>query len=95
MTRVFVSRDAASLALGADAVAAELAAVGSVELVRTGSRGMFWLEPMIEAETADGRIAYGPVQPADVPGLITAGLLTGGTHPLRLGRPEELPFLAA
>ena len=95
MTRVFISRDAASLGLGADAVAAALAAAGPVELVRTGSRGMFWLEPMIEVETATGRVAYGPVQPADVPGLLAAGLLSGGARELRLGRPEELPFLAA
>jgi formate dehydrogenase iron-sulfur subunit len=95
MTLVFMSRDAASLALGADAVAAALTAAGPFELVRTGSRGMFWLEPMIEVETTAGRIAYGPVQPADVPGLVKAGLLAGGAHPLRLGRPEELPFLAA
>jgi formate dehydrogenase iron-sulfur subunit len=95
MTRVFISRDAASLALGADTVAAAVAAAGPVELVRTGSRGMFWLEPMIEVETPAGRIAYGPVQPEDVPGLHSAGLLTGGAHGLRLGRPEELAFLAA
>ena len=94
MTRVCISRDAASLALGADTVAAALAAAGPVELVRTGSRGMFWLEPMIEVETAAGRVAYGPVQPADIPGLLSAGLLAGGPHPLRLGRPEDLPFLA-
>ena len=64
-----------------------------VELVRTGSRGLFWLEPMIEVETPQGRIAYGPVAAGDVPGLLAAGLLTGGAHPLRLGRPEEIPFL--
>jgi len=95
MTRVFISRDAASLALGADTVAAALAAAGSVELVRTGSRGTFWLEPMIEVETPAGRIAYGPIQPDAVPGLLSAGLLAGEAHRLRLGRPEELPFLAA
>ena len=59
MTRVFVPRDAAALALGADAVARALE--GHATVVRTGSRGMFWLEPMIEVETEAGRIAYGPV----------------------------------
>ncbi|MGE0223911.1 MAG: formate dehydrogenase beta subunit [Acetobacteraceae bacterium] len=92
VTRVFVPRDAAALALGADAVAAALAPHATV--VRTGSRGMFWLEPMIEVETPGGRIAYGPVAAADVPGLIEAGALTGGAHRLRLGRPEDIPFLA-
>jgi formate dehydrogenase iron-sulfur subunit len=92
--RVFIPRDAAALALGADAVAAALAAAApSVEIVRTGSRGLFWLEPMIEVATPEGRIGYGPVDAADVPGLLAAGLLTGGAHKLRLGRPEELAFL--
>ena len=67
---------------------------GDVEVVRTGSRGLFWLEPMVEVATAEGRIAYGPVTVADISGLLDAGMLTGGAHPLRLGRPEELPFLA-
>ena len=92
MTRIFVPKDAAALALGADAVAKALAPHATI--VRTGSRGMFWLEPMIEVETDAGRIAYGPVSAADVPGLLAAGLLTGREHALRLGRPEEIPFLA-
>ena len=90
--RIFVPRDAAALALGADAVAAALAPHGTI--IRTGSRGMAWLEPMIEVETDQGRIAYGPVEAADLPGLLAAGLLTGGPHPLRIGRPEDHPFLA-
>ena len=53
-TRVYVPRDAAALALGADAVASLLAQAGDVEVVRTGSRGLFWLEPMVEVATADG-----------------------------------------
>jgi formate dehydrogenase iron-sulfur subunit len=92
MTRIFIPRDAAALALGADAVAQSMAAHATV--VRTGSRGLFWLEPMIEVETPAGRIAYGPVSDADIPGLLAAGLLTGGEHALRLGPPEQLPFLA-
>ena len=92
MTRVSVPRDAAALALGADAVAAALA--GHATVTRTGSRGMFWLEPMIEVETPHGRIAYGPVAASDVPGLLSAGLLAGAPHRLRLGKPEDHPFLA-
>jgi len=65
-----------------------------VEIVRTGSRGLFWLEPMIEVATPAGRIAYGPVAASDVPGLLAAGMLQGGAHPLRLGRADEIPFLA-
>ncbi len=93
-TRVFIPRDAAALALGADAVAAFLHQAADVEIVRTGSRGLLWLEPMVEVAMAEGRVAYGPVTLADVPGLIEAGMLTGGAHPLRLGRPEEIPWLA-
>ncbi len=93
MSRVFVPRDAGALALGADEVAAALADAGA-EVIRTGSRGLYWLEPMVEVATGSGRIAYGPVQPADVPGLLQAGLLEAEPHALRLGRPEEIPFLA-
>jgi len=91
MTRVFVPRDAAALALGADAVAAALA--GHAAIVRTGSRGLFWLEPMVEVETPEGRIAYGPVSARDVPELLSSGMLQGAAHKLRLGKPEELHFL--
>ena len=92
MTRVFISHDAASLALGADAVAAAIAPHATV--VRTGSRGMFWLEPLIEVETPSGRIAYGPVLANDVPGLIVAGALSGEPHALGLGLTDEIPFFA-
>jgi formate dehydrogenase iron-sulfur subunit len=93
-TRVYLSRDAASLALGADTIAAFLSQAADVQIVRTGSRGLFWLEPMIEVATPEGRIAYGPVSLGDIPGLLEAGMLTGGPHQLRLGRPEEIPYLA-
>ncbi len=89
MTRAFVPHDAAAIALGADKVAKALAA-GGAEVIRTGSRGMLWLEPMVEIETPQGRIAYGPVKPTDV-----TSILAGGPHPFRLGRPEDQPYLAA
>jgi formate dehydrogenase iron-sulfur subunit len=92
VTRVFVPRDAAALAVGADAVAAALA--GHADIVRTGSRGLFWLEPMIEVETPEGRIAYGPVEAADIPDLLSEGLLTGTAQHLRLGITERIPYLA-
>ena len=91
---VYVPRDAAARAVGADAVATALAAQPGVHVVRNGSRGMLWLEPMIEVVTAAGRIAYGPVQAGDVPGLLDAGLLAGGDHALRLGPSDELPWMA-
>ena len=96
--RIFVPRDAGALALGADEVeraivAAERRRGLSIEIVRTGSRGLYWLEPMIEVATPQGRIAYGPVRAEDIEPLFDAGLLDGGPHPLRLGPPESIPFL--
>ncbi len=92
MTRVFISRDAASIALGADAIADAMTAHAGV--IRTGSRGMFWLEPMIEVDTENGRVAYGPVEPGDLPGLLDAGMLAGAPHRLCLGLVEKIPFFA-
>ncbi len=95
MTRVFVPRDALALAVGADDVAAEIArARPDVTVVRNGSRGMAWLEPFVEVETPEGRIGYGPVEAADVAGLLAAGFLAGGPHAKRIGRPEDVPFFA-
>ena len=56
-----------------------------VDIVRTGSRGLYWLEPMVEVATPDGRIAYGPVEPGDVESVFDAMLANGGAHSLRLG----------
>jgi formate dehydrogenase iron-sulfur subunit len=96
--RIYVPRDAAALALGADRVAKTLAAEAhsrnlDIAVVRNGSRGMHWLEPLVEVETANGRIAYGPVKASDVPALLDAGLIDGQAHPLCLGRTEDIPFL--
>jgi len=95
---VFVPRDASALSLGTEAVAQaivrEAAKRGDdIRVVRNGSRGLFWLEPMVEVATPAGRVAYGPVASADVPGLFTAGFLSGGQHPLSLGPTEEIPYL--
>ncbi|MBQ1764638.1 MAG: formate dehydrogenase, partial [Aquincola sp.] len=95
---VYVPRDSAALAVGADRVARAIAAQAAqrglpVHIVRNGSRGMFWLEPLVEVATPQGRIAYGPVDAADVPGLFDAGFLQGGAHALALGATEEIPFL--
>jgi formate dehydrogenase iron-sulfur subunit len=95
MTRIFVPRDALAVSVGADDIAAALReALPDVTIVRNGSRGMGWLEPLVEVETPDGRIGYGPVEPSDVPGLLAAGILSGGAHEKRIGRPEDMPFLA-
>ncbi|MBR0694966.1 NADH-quinone oxidoreductase subunit NuoF [Bradyrhizobium lablabi] len=95
--RIFVSRDAGAVAVGADnvAVALEQATAqrgASVEIVRTGSRGLYWLEPMVELATPQGRIAFGPVSAADVPSLLDA-MAGNGPHRLRLGITDEIPWL--
>jgi formate dehydrogenase iron-sulfur subunit len=94
---VYVSRDSSALSLGAEAVAQAIAAEArarkvAVRLIRNGSRGMFWLEPLVEVATPAGRMAYGPVTPADVRGLFDAGFHTGGRHALALGKTEELAY---
>ncbi|NBW92170.1 MAG: formate dehydrogenase beta subunit [Actinobacteria bacterium] len=90
---VYVPRDAASRAAGADDVAAAFAKQKGVRVVRNGSWGMLWLEPMIEVATPQGRVAYGPVLFDDVPSLLKADVLNGGDHPLRLGITTELPWI--
>ncbi|HKT54806.1 MAG TPA: NADH-ubiquinone oxidoreductase-F iron-sulfur binding region domain-containing protein [Caulobacteraceae bacterium] len=95
--RVFVPGDAAAVAVGADQVAAAIANAAkakgvSSRVVRNGSRGALDLETLVEVETPEGRIGYGPVYPQDVASLVDAGLFEGGAHPLRIGRPEDLPF---
>jgi formate dehydrogenase iron-sulfur subunit len=95
--RVFIARDAGAVAVGADEVALALTELVQargigIDLVRTGSRGLYWLEPMVEVATPVGRIAFGPVTTADVTSLIDA-VLADGPHPLRLGLTEEIPWL--
>ncbi|NOU23813.1 MAG: NADH-quinone oxidoreductase subunit NuoF [Methyloglobulus sp.] len=95
---VYVPCDSAALCLGADKVAARIAEEAkkrniNINLVRNGSRGLFWLEPLVEISTDKGRIAYGPVQPKDVADLFDADFLTGGAHPLSLGLTEEIAYL--
>jgi formate dehydrogenase iron-sulfur subunit len=95
---VYVPGDAVALALGADSVAAAIVAEAArrgidIRLVRNGSRGMFWLEPLVEVATPRGRVAYGPVAASDVRGLFAVGCLSGGAHPLHLGVTDELPWL--
>ncbi len=96
--RVYVSRDAAALSAGADRVAAEIATQArqrgiNLQIVRTGSRGMLWLEPLVEVDTGEARVAYGPVQAHDVAGLFDAGFLIGVAHPLAHGATDDMAFM--
>lgn len=98
MIKVYVPRDSSALGLGAEQVAEALQAEASrrqadIQLVRNGSRGLYWLEPMVEVETPAGRIAYGPVRPSDVASLFDAGFLEGKPHVLSQGLTAEIPYL--
>ncbi len=96
--RIYVPGDAGALAVGADAVAAALASAAgasgqAIDIVRTGSRGLYWLEPMIEVATPQGRVAYGPVAAEDSASVLGDALTGQGEHPLRLGLVDEIPWL--
>ena len=98
--RVYVPRDSAAIALGADEVAHAITRCAAefnmdIELVRNGSRGLLWLEPMVEVQTIAGRVAYGPVTAGDVRSLFDVGFLGGdpANHRLCQGLTEEIPYL--
>ena len=97
-TKVYVPRETASVSVGAHDVAIEIARQAKerheeIELVRNGSWGASWLEPLIEVLVDDKRIAYGNVDAGDVPGLFESGFLEGGEHDKRLGPINEIPYL--
>lgn len=96
--RVYVPRDTSALACGANEVAAAINAEASrrsitIELVRNGSRGLCWLEPLVEVETAQGRIGFGPVSVETVGELFDAGFPNANSHALSLGLVEDLAWL--
>ena len=92
---VHVPIDAAARAAGADDVAAALAAVEGVRVVRNGSRGALWMEPLVEVQTAQGRVGYANVAADDIPALLQAGLLHGGDHPKRVGPVDDIEWLCS
>lgn len=100
MLRVYLPQDTSAIALGADEVAAALLAESSaraleLQLLRNGSRGMFALEPLLEVALDGQRLAFGPVQAADIPGLLDALAADAAQHPLYLGPTEDLAWLQA
>src|SRR5262245_1530097 len=95
---IYISRDSSALSMGADGTVATIQAEAKtrgdvVKIVRTGSRGMLWLEHLVEVATAKGRVAYGPVSRSDVSGLFQAGFLEARSHPLCIVLTEEVPYL--
>jgi formate dehydrogenase iron-sulfur subunit len=96
---VYVPRDAAALSVGAErvalAIAAEAASRGiDLTLKRNGTRGMCWLEPLVEVVVGSERYGYGPVTERDVPELFAGNFLRNGAHALQLGRVDEIPYFA-
>ncbi len=99
-TKIYVPRDTTAVSVGADEVALAIAQAANsrgveIEIIRNGSWGACWLEPMVEVLVGERRIAYGNVSPDDVPGMFDAGLLEGGDHDKRLGPVNEIDYLAS
>jgi len=98
--KIYVPRDAAARSMGADATANAIAAEAArrgleIQLIRNGSRGLLWLEPLVELEVAGRRHAYGPVQPRDAASLLDALQAAGDRapeHPLAQGPTAEIPY---
>jgi formate dehydrogenase iron-sulfur subunit len=96
MIKVFVPLDSAALSMGADEVATAISErIGSqdVTVIRTGSRGMLWLEPLVEVETAAGRIGYANVSVDMVPELFVSDFLSGADHKSKIGLVQDHEFL--
>ena len=98
MTRIYVSRDSGALCVGAEGVAEAFRKEAKdrgldVEIIRTGSRGMYWLEPLVEVETDQGRVGYGPVKASKVGNLIDAGMLEGKPHKKCIGVVDDYPWM--
>lgn len=97
--KVYVPKDSAARSIGSDQVARAIEEESikrglSIAIVRNGSRGALWLEPLVEVESGDGRTAYGPVQVSDVVSLFDAGFHLGQSHPLSLGKTDDIGWLA-
>jgi formate dehydrogenase iron-sulfur subunit len=96
--KIYVPIDAAACGVGANETASAIAAESrhrgvEIDLVRNGSRGLLWLEPLVEVLTANGRMAYGPVNAKDVASLFDADFTQGKSHALALGPTEDIPYL--
>ncbi|MEY3884039.1 MAG: hypothetical protein RLZZ379_1317, partial [Pseudomonadota bacterium] len=102
-TKVYIPRDSSALSMGAEKVAAAIALEAKkrgldIQIIRNGSRGLYWLETMVEVATEKGRVAYGPVKVKDVASLFDADFLSANDanvkpHSLSLGLTEEIAWL--
>ena len=97
MTQFYIPVDSTAISVGADSVARTLQQQLEnrqidTEVKRISSRGLFWLEPLLEIDTPAGRMAYGPVTTDDVDSVLEA-CLTDGNHDLQVGLIEQHPYL--
>lgn len=72
MLKLYIPCDSVARAVGADQVAEALLREAErrqlpLDIQRTSSRGLYWLEPLIECDSAQGRLGFGPITPHDVP----------------------------
>lgn len=98
MLKVHVPGDSVARAVGADQVVEALQREAErrnvqLDIRRTSSRGLYWLEPLLECDSEQGRQGFGPVTPQDVPGLLDAMIGAEADHRLALGAVEDMPYL--
>lgn len=98
MLKLFIPCDSVACAVGADEVADALVSEAErrqlpLQIQRTSSRGLYWLEPLVELDSDQGRLGFGPLTAADVPGLLDALVADPARHPLALGPVEQMPYL--
>ena len=96
--KIFVPRDSSSLSMNSNLIAEIISETIrelkiNAEVIRNGSRGMLWLEPLVEVDTSSGRVAYGPVSPEDIDSLFKADFINGGKHLLGHGLTNKIPYL--
>ena len=96
--KIFVPIDSTALSLGANEVAEAISKEAQakkldIQIIRNSSRGLFWLETLVELETPQGRIGFGPINPSDVKSLFDADFINGGKHPLALGVVADIDWL--
>ncbi|MFQ5562869.1 MAG: formate dehydrogenase beta subunit [Parvularculaceae bacterium] len=96
---VYIPQDSSACSVGANEVAKAVAdkagrAGLGIKIIRTGSRGAFWLEPLVEVEIDGKRVGYGPVVPEQVGALFEAKFYEGGKHSLSIGVVDAHPFFS-
>lgn len=90
--KIYIPGDAAAQSVGSDLVAVAIAAEAAkrnldINIVRNGTRGALWLEPLVEVEISGQRIGYTNVTSDD------AAAVLDGSHP-SIGDVDSFDWLA-